>query len=307
VGRPWRLPYPFFVQSGPTSVLFEVGLCVMLYLTTLFIEWLPACLEWLGIRKPRDVIVRTTLALTIFGVVLSTMHQSSFGGLYLISPAKIYPLWYSSFLPVYFFISSIAAGFSMVILLDTLSIWTLRNKMDNVYMEERQQVSLGFAKAAACVLASYFAIKLVGITLANDWHYLWTGWGMWFLFELLGFAVLPALLFAIGVREKNLKVIRWAALLCVLGIILNRFNVTLVAYNWLLPAAERYFPSWMEIVISIYQITLAFVAFRFVISRMPIYYEHPNFRKHVPLEYEEEEPRKFEEHPLKPHPQTFGH
>ena len=99
VGRPWRLAYPIFVQSGPTSVLFEVGLCVFLYLITLFIEWVPSAFEWLGFRKPRDIIVRMTLALTIFGVILSTMHQSSLGALYLIAPSKLHPLWYSSYIP----------------------------------------------------------------------------------------------------------------------------------------------------------------------------------------------------------------
>ncbi len=99
VGRPWRLPYPIFVQSGTTSVLFEVGLCVFLYLITLFVEWTPAALEWLGFRKHRNIIVRGTLALTIFGVVLSTMHQSSLGALYLIAPSKLHPLWYSTLHP----------------------------------------------------------------------------------------------------------------------------------------------------------------------------------------------------------------
>jgi len=279
----------------------------MLYLTTLFIEWAPSALEWLGIKKVRDRIIRITLVLTIFGVILSTMHQSSFGGLYLISPSKVHPLWYSSHLPIYFFISSIPAGFSMVILVDTLSFWTLRDRMDPIYLEERNQVTIGFAKAAAFTLAGYFFIKLVGISLDNNWHYLWTGWGAWYLFELLGFVALPAFLFAIGARENNQKLICWSALLCVLGVILNRFNVTLVAFNWQLPAAERYFPSWMEIALTIYQITLGVLVFRYIASLMPIYFEHPKFKEHVPHEYEEEEPREFEEHKLKPHPQTFGH
>ena len=160
------------MQSGTTSVLFEVGLCVLLYLITLFIEWMPAALEWLGFRKSRNIIVKMTLALTIFGVILSTMHQSSLGALYLIAPSKLHPLWYSSYLPVFFFVSSIAAGLSMVIFEGTLSHHFLHDKMDETYLREHDDVTLGFAKGAALVLVGYFLIKVVGLTLDNNWHYL---------------------------------------------------------------------------------------------------------------------------------------
>lgn len=299
VGRPWRLPYPFFVQSGPTSVLFEVGLCVFLYLITLFIEWVPSCLEWLGIRKPRDLIIKMTLALTIFGVILSTMHQSSLGALYLIAPSKLHPLWYSAFIPLFFFVSSIAAGLSMVIFEGTLSHRYFHDRMDETYLSEHDGVTYGFAKGAAWVLAGYFCIKIVGLTLDNRWPYLLTGYGAWFLVELLGFVALPALLYAIGVRERNLILIRWTALLTVVGIILNRFNVSLVAFNWQLPPADRYFPSWMEIAISIFIVTIGILIFRFIVTRMPIFYEHPEFKEHEPVE--------LVEHELKPHPETWGH
>jgi Ni/Fe-hydrogenase subunit HybB-like protein len=304
VGRPWRLPYPFMVQPGPTSVLFEVGLCVMLYLHVLFIEWSPAALEWLGVKwqglkKVRTVIVKMTLGLTILGVILSTMHQSSLGALYLIAPSKLHPLWYSSYLPVYFFISSIAAGLSMVIFEGTLSHHYLHDKMDATYLAEHDGVTLGFAKGAAMVLAGYFLIKVVGITMDNNWHYLATKWGAWFLVELLGFVALPCFLYAMAVREKKLLMARVAAVITVLGIVLNRFNVSLVAFNWQLAPADRYFPSWMEIAISLYIVTLGVTIFAFISSRMPIFYEHPEFKEH--------EAPDLHEHKLKKHPQTFGH
>ena len=102
VGQPWRLPYPIIMQQGTTSVLFEVGLCVALYLSVLFFEFSPAALEWLGIEKLRNIITKLTLVLTIFGVILSTLHQSSLGSLFLIAPSKLHPLWYSSYLPALF-------------------------------------------------------------------------------------------------------------------------------------------------------------------------------------------------------------
>jgi Ni/Fe-hydrogenase subunit HybB-like protein len=307
VGRPWRLPYPIFVKQGTTSVLFEVGLCVFLYLNTLFVEWLPACLEWLGFRKPRNAIVRATLALTILGVVLSTMHQSSLGALFLIAPSKLHPLWYSSYIPVFFFISSIFAGLSMVIFEGTLSHHFLHDKMDRTYLKEHNDVVLGFSKGAAMVMACYLLLKMVGLALDNKWHYLLTGYGAWFLVELLGFVALPCFLYAICVREQNLKLAKWASVLAVLGIVLNRFNVSWFAYNWNMPGGDGYFPSWMEIAISVYIVTIGVLLFRFISMKMAIFSEHPEYREHAPHEGEEEEGPEFTEHKLHRHPQTFGH
>lgn len=277
VGRPWRLPYPFIMQSGTTSLLFEVAACVSLYLTVLFLEFSPAALEWLGLKKARKLAVNLTIVLTIFGVILSTLHQSSLGALFLIAPSKLHPLWYSPYLPVFFFISSIVAGLSMVIFESSLSSRFFMDKMDAAHVAGKDQLILGFGKAASVVLAGYFAIKVIGISAGDNWHFLATPYGIWFLVELLGFVALPCLLYAIGVRDRNLTLIKWTSLLAVLGIILNRFNVSLVAFNWHLPSSERYFPHWMEIGISLFIVTVGILVFRFIVTRMPIFYEHPDY------------------------------
>lgn len=278
VGRPWRLPYPLVVQQGTTSVLFEVGLCVATYLTILFIEFSPAAMEWLGLKKARNLVVKLTILLTIFGVVLSTMHQSSLGALFLIVPSKLHPLWYSPYIPIYFFVTSIVAGLSMVIFESTLSHRFFDYKMDETHRKESNGITLGFGKAASYVLAGYFAIKVMGISSANHWHYLKTGYGIWYLVELLGFVALPSILYAIGVRIKSLGLIKWTSVLAVLGVILNRFNVCLVAFNWHLPPSERYFPHWMEIGISIFIVMIGLVLYRFIVTRMPILYAHPDYQ-----------------------------
>jgi Ni/Fe-hydrogenase subunit HybB-like protein len=280
VGRPWRLPYPFIVQQGTTSLLFEVGACVALYLTVLFIEFTPAPLEWLGFKKARAIVVKLTILLTIFGVILSTLHQSSLGALFLIAPSKLHPLWYSSYLPVYFFVTSIVAGLSMVIFESTLSHRFFAHKMDAEHLAEKDSLPLGFGKAAAFVLAGYFMIKLVGIAADNNWHYLASGYGAWYLVELLGFVALPAFLYAVGVREKNVRLIRWTAGLTVLGVVVNRFNVSMVAFNYHLPADQRYFPSWMEIGISVFIVTVGVLVYRFIVTRMPVLYAHPDYEAH---------------------------
>jgi Ni/Fe-hydrogenase subunit HybB-like protein len=171
--------------------------------------------------------------------------------------------------------------------------------MDATYLAEHDGVTYGFAKGAAMVLTLYFFIKVVGLTMDNNWSYLLTGFGAWYLVELLGFVALPAFLYAIAVRERRLGLIRFTALWTVFGIVLNRFNVSQVAFNWQLPSADRYFPSIMEIIISIFVVTLGLLAFRFISSRMPIFYEHPDFKEHEPIE--------LHEHELKSHPQTWGH
>jgi Ni/Fe-hydrogenase subunit HybB-like protein len=280
VGRPWRLPYPFIIQQGTTSLLFEVAACVALYLTVLFIEFSPAAMEWLGLKRARRIVVKLTILLTIFGVILSTLHQSSLGALFLIAPAKLHPLWYSPYLPVFFFVSAIIAGLSMVIFESTLSHHYFAHKMDEAHLKEKDTVALGFGKAASLVLAGYFITKVIGISEGNNWHLLATPYGLWFLVELLGFVALPCFLYAVGVRDKNLKLIKWTAAWTVLGIIVNRLNISVVAFNWHLPSSERYYPHWMEIVISVFLVTVGIIVFRFIVTRMPILYSHPDYEEH---------------------------
>ena len=277
VGRPWRLPYPFVLSPGPTSVLFEVGACVLLYLIVLFLEFSPMALEWLGERRLRRILVRLTLLLTIFGITLSTLHQSSLGALFLIAPSKLHPLWYSSYLPVFFFVSSVAAGLSMVIFEGTLAKRSFSDKMDEEHKGTADAVVLGFGKAAAFVLAAYFAIKVFGVALDDNWGLLGTGYGLWFLVEMIGFVLLPCFLYLVGTRDRNVKLIRWTAFLTVLGIVLNRLNICLICFNWQLPAQDRYVPHWMEIGLSVFVVTLGVVAYRFIVTRMPVFYEHPDF------------------------------
>lgn len=279
VGRPWRLPYPFIVSPGVTSVMFEVGACVALYLTVLFLEFSPAALEWCKLSKLRRFMVKLVLPLTIFGVILSTLHQSSLGAMFLIAPSKLHPLWYSPYLPVFFFVSSIAAGLSMVIFESALSHRYFKDKMDEEHKAASDDVTLGFGKAGAMVLAGYFTIKVVGVALGNHWNLLLTPYGLWFQLEMLGFVLLPCFLYAIGVRDRNLKLIRWTAFITVLGIVLNRLNVSLIAFNWHLPLEERYFPHWREIGITIFVVTVGLVVFRFIVTRMPIFYEHPDYKE----------------------------
>jgi Ni/Fe-hydrogenase subunit HybB-like protein len=277
LGRPWRLPYPFIRSAGPTSPLFEVALCVALYLTVLFIETTPAVFEWLGLKWWRKVVGSMTIALTILGLILSTMHQSTLGAMYMATPTRLHPLWYSSHIPVHFFVSAVAAGLAMVIVEGMFSHRAYHHQVE-ISRQHFENINFGLAKAASVTLAVYFAIKMVGLTLEDEWHLLATGWGAWFLLELLGFVLLPCMLFAVAYRERRLLLVRAAAVITVLGIMLNRFNVTFIAYNWNSPPGQKYVPSWMEIWVTVAFITFAVVAFRWIANRMPIMYEHPDWK-----------------------------
>ena len=167
----------------------------------------------------------------------------------------------------------------MVIFEGTLAHKWLHHKMDATHIAEADGVVLGFGKAASFIMMGYVGIKIIGIAVDNNWHYLTTGWGLWFLVELIGFVLFPAILYSVGSREKNTKLIRIAAVWTVLGIMLNRLNVSLIAFNWHLPSADRYFPSFMEFFITLFIITIGVVAYKFVVTRMPILYEHPEYKE----------------------------
>jgi Ni/Fe-hydrogenase subunit HybB-like protein len=276
LGRPWRLPYPFIKQAGPTSPLFEVSLCVALYLTVLFIETTPAVFEWLGLKWWRRLVAQLTIVLTIFGLILSTMHQSTLGAMFMVTPTKLHPLWYSPHIPVQFFISAIAAGISMIIVEGWFSHRAFHHQVQ-ISDDQFRDINFGLAKGGAVVLATYLAVKVVALSLENEWRLLATGWGAWYLVELIGFVIAPCVLFAVAYRERRLGLARVAAAMTVFGVVLNRFNVTFIAFNWQVPHEMRYVPAWTEVWVTVSLITFAVVVFRWIANRMPIMYEHPDY------------------------------
>ncbi|MEG2004720.1 MAG: hypothetical protein RR014_01670, partial [Bilophila sp.] len=139
-------------------------------------------------------------------------------------------------------------------------------------------VVFGFGRAASFVLMGYFAIKMMDLVMDGDWKYLTSGYGAWFMVEMLVFVLLPAFLYALGVRERNILLVRVASVFAVLGIVVNRFNVCLVGFNWQLPAANRYFPSVSELILSVFVVTLIVTLYRFISSKMPVLHEHPDYK-----------------------------
>ena len=273
LGRPWNMAvFPF--NYGTQSALFEVAWCVMCYTTVLFLEFTVPFFEWLGWRKFHAVMKKALIGLTVLSVMFSTMHQSALGSLFLLAPTKLHPLWYSGFMFIFFFISAIIAGLCMVIFESSISHKVFHKQFEGQHIDA-DKLQLGLGKAAALVMFAYFFLKLQGVIDGHAWGYLATGWGAWFLLEILGFVLLPALMFAYGSRNGKVKVVQVAAVIGVLGIVLNRLNVSVIAYNWNLPV--RYVPNWMEVWVSITLVTIGVLLFRWIVNRMPILRADPRF------------------------------
>ena len=275
LGRPWRLPYPMVVSYGTSSVLFLVGWHVALYLSTQFVEFCPAIFEWLGAHWFRRWALKVTVGATIFGVILSTLHQSALGALFLLAPGKLHPLWYSEFLPLFFFVSSIFGGLSMVIVVAWASQKMLKNQIDSHQAANYDNLTLGLGKAASFVLLTYFCLKWIGVAHGNHWNLLSTSWGLWFMVEIFLFVLLPCFLFAFGIRNRNVGLVRLSAILTILGVAINRFNISLIALNWKLPHREFFY--WKELIIVISLITIEILAYRWIVNRMPVHREPPQY------------------------------
>ena len=275
LGMPWRLPYPMFRSFGTGSVMFLVAWHVALYLSTQFVEFCPAVFEWLGADRFRRWALKVTVGATIFGVILSTLHQSALGALFLLAPGKLHPLWYSPYLPLLFFISSIFAGLSMIIVESTLVSRFLPHRISTTNMQNLDRLTLGLGKGAALVLFTYFGMKWVALAHGHHWELLNTGYGVWFLVEMFGFVLLPCFLFLAGVRKENARLVRWTAVFTIIGVIANRFTVCLFAFNWKLPHREFFY--WKEVIIIASIVAIEILTYRWIVNRMPVHKEHPGY------------------------------
>ncbi len=271
LGMPWRLPYPMFISLGPAAVLFLVAWHVATYLSVQIAELVPAFCEWYGWLKGKRWIKSIVLGLTVSGIILSTLHQGALGALFNYAPAKIHPLWISAeFQWIHFFCSSIFAGLSMVIVSSTLVIWTMQWRVDDRFRDSLDRITLGLGKGCSYAMITYLVIKIIAIAHDQEWAYLLTGWGQYYLLELGVAVVLPMFMFAIGVKNHWVGIVRIAALISAVGIIWNRLNTSMIAYNWKLYPE---IPHWKEVWICITLYSLYFLTYRFILYRLPIVYE----------------------------------
>ena len=269
LGRPWNVINPIIGNSfGVSSVMFLVAWHFMLYLMALFFEFSPAIAEWLGWDRVRRVLNRLTLAGVIFGITLSILHQSGLGALFLMARDKIHPLWYSEFIPLLFVVSSIFAGLSLVIVEGSLTQKIFHHRVGSRLKASHDDIVFGLARIATAVMFLYLFMHVLVFVHGQRAEYLGTGWGAWYLLELVGFTAVPAVLYAWGCERHRLNVVRLAALMAMVGILLNRLNVSIIAFKWYAPV--RYVPTWMEIVVTLGVLSAELWVYRWVVNRMPV-------------------------------------
>ncbi len=268
LGLPWNI-WHLTIYWNPRSPLFEVGWCVMLYLTVLMLEFFPVPTEGISaLASLRRFLLTLRIPLVILGVALSTLHQSSLGSLFLIMPYRLYPLWYSPLLPVLFFISAVALGLMMVILESHVTAYLYRRKPETGLL-----APLG--AATRWVLAVYVAARFGDLAARGQLHYLASGaWqAKLFWLELALMAILPlALMSATRFRRQA----GWqgaAAAIGVAGVVLNRIDVGGLADIG--RGGPLYAPKWTEIAVSLGIVAAATLAFLFMIEHFRVWESRP--------------------------------
>ncbi|MEW5960057.1 MAG: NrfD/PsrC family molybdoenzyme membrane anchor subunit, partial [Chloroflexota bacterium] len=271
LGLPWHIWKPV-VHWQHHSVLFEVAWCVMLYTSVLALEFSPAILEhrWFQSSFFQALLrwlKRLTLVWVITGVVLSTLHQSSLGSLFLIMPSRLHPLWYSPLLPLLFFISAVSLGLMMVILEGFFSARLYDHPL-------RLDLYASLGRVAAWLLWSYLALRLGDLVgrgvlpqaLDGSWQ------SLLFLFELGISALLPAILLSIRSMRGSRAALGTCAVLTVSGMVLNRLTVAFIAIAR--PAGASYFPSWPEAAVSLGIVSGAALIFIFLSEQLHVFDAH---------------------------------
>ncbi|HMK30413.1 MAG TPA: Ni/Fe-hydrogenase cytochrome b subunit [Terriglobales bacterium] len=266
LGRPYNIWHPLIMRN-PHSVMFEVAYCVMLYTTVLTLEFSPIILERLGWQKPLKAIRAALIPLVIFGVILSTLHQSSLGTLYLIMPTKLHPFWYSPLLPVFFFLSAIAVGLAMTIFESSMSSKHFGRELELPILQELGRVLL-------VVLTVYGVLRFEDLLHRGVLKLLLTsGYERnLFLLEIGMTVIVPVILLALPKIRTSPGGLYFTAVLVVLGFITNRLNVSITGMET--AAGLHYIPKWTEVAITGAIIAAGFFLFAVAVKYLPIFPEH---------------------------------
>lgn len=265
LGKPYNI-WQAIIHWNPRSVMFEVAWCVMLYTTVLFLEFAPVFLEKLKWRKLLSVLKAVSIVLMILGILLSTLHQSSLGSLFLIIPNKMSSLWYSELLPLYFYISAIAAGFAMVIFEAFLSARAFKRDIETDLLSK-----IGLYSALFLILN--LVIKITDLAVSGNIYLLGQMNQQTLLFYLeilIGTLVPAAILMSRDMRIQK-KWLYISSVLIVAGFLFNRMNVSITSIATELNL--NYFPSFYEVSITLMLIVLGMYAFKTITKYFPVFHD----------------------------------
>jgi Ni/Fe-hydrogenase subunit HybB-like protein len=271
LGRPDRLWHPL-VMWNPHSVMFEVAWCVTLYSTVLFLEFIPVVFEKFGWHKPIEWVHRISVPLMILGILLSTLHQSSLGTLFLIVPEKLYPLWYSPLLPLLFYVSAICVGLAMTI----FESWHSSRAFGRA-LELPLLASLG--RVLAVAMSVYLWIRFLDLAHRHAFALLSQNRIENWLFGLeMALAIVPTvLLYQRKVRMRP-SALYACAVMVVFSVIANRLNVGSTGLE--AGSGTHYVPKWSEVAVTLSIVALGFAIFRFVAGYFPIFEAHSSEHAH---------------------------
>ena len=263
LGRPWYIWHQL-IYMNPHSVMFEVCICVMSYTTVLFFECLPNVLERFHLTTPIKWIKKIYPVLIVLGILLSTLHQSSLGSLYLIMPSKLHPFWYTPALPFLFFGSAIAVGLAMTIFESTQSA-----KAFGRHLELPVLVELGGALLVALWVNAllrfedYFHRGMLGqiIKPSYEAYFLWL--------ELALAFVIPITLLSFKKVRLSPGGLYLASVCTVLGFITNRLNIALIGFETYV--GHHYMPKWTEFFVTLMIVAAGFFLFGLAVRYLPIF------------------------------------
>jgi Ni/Fe-hydrogenase subunit HybB-like protein len=262
LGQPWYI-WHAIINWNIHSPLFEVAVCVMTYTTVLALEFSPAVFERLNWHIPLKVIRAIQIPLVITGVVLSTLHQSSLGTMLLMMPNSLSALWYTPILPLLFLFSAVAVGPAMAIFESTLSTKVFGHKLS-------LDILAGLGRVIPYILGLYLLLKIVDLMVAGELGlaFSWSPYSLLWWAEIIIGVILPILLFSLPNVRQSRNLLFWTAILVIIGLIINRFNVSLLALE---PRpGTSYFPHWMEFAISAGLIADALLIFMAANRVLPI-------------------------------------
>ena len=263
LGKPYNIWHPLIMRN-PHSVMFEVAYCVMLYTTVLSLEFAPIVLERFNLQKPLKVIKAVLIPLVILGVILSTLHQSSLGTLYLIMPEKLHPFWYSPLLPVFFFLSAIAVGLAMTIFESSMSAKHFGRQLELPILRELGRVLM-------VVLSLYAILRFEDLLHRGMLAKLFQpGYEMYlFWLEVSLSLIVPLLLLSQKRVRSTAQGLYLASVLVVLGFITNRLNVSITGLEG--SAGMHYVPKWTEVAVTGAIIAAGFALFGLAAKYLPIF------------------------------------
>ena len=265
IGVPWRIWHPL-VMWQVNSIMFIVAIHVVLYTTTLATESSPLIFEKLNMRKAFHFVEKIMPAIALFGVMLSLLHQSSLGAVFLIAPVKVSPLWYSSNLPYQFLVSAVLLALSMVSFETILSSRVFKHKPP-------MDILLGLARGSLIVSGFYLVLKLwdlfrgPGIGLALNGSLT----SNMYLLEMILGIILPLILLSMKNMRTGINGIFCVNILVIMGAVLNRLNVGIISmagYNSRI--GYDYFPSWMEFLVTMAMVAFAIVGFKISVKYLNV-------------------------------------